>query len=499
MNPDSITLPGTLHATINVKLATRFNFGNNYLKKDSRLSNAAIFADVLGPKGPAIQDILRGTIISQIYFDLMESSEVIFANFKKRLVDGGIFSQEAADIWVNIKLPVGKTPPTEISVSEKFRDDISSQRLKLWKYYKSLFFALRPPIFRGAFDHVFPGRTPDSYIGQTVQYGETVIHGTDMAAEPGTLRFLRNLNHFCGMPSKVVDDDFDFGDTSVNIFEEFIMIVDAICCEMHTFLKWLVSQTWFDFLDSVNTSMKSLLDRLYHSVEHWGDKDGIDILNSNVYEIVRDFNRACHFLNNILVQDPCVITDFETTDDRELAHGEVTYCLAELNEYLEYLRCSHIWVVMGFGTHPETFYHVINPAGFWKNQTDFKHVETPEFWLEKINWESMGAYLKLGWVIFNRVHDHIPFPKSSDTLTQTTPWRCDEQHVINRAIPDLLPSLHKFVTWIQLSFENCFIESFGNDGTIRYNKRKWVLFKSGILNFVSFPKGEIYWYNLTAF
>jgi hypothetical protein len=154
---------------------------------------------------------------------------------------------------------------------------------------------------------------------------------------------------------------------------------------------------------------------------------------------------------------------------------------------------------MGFGSHPETFYNVINPAGFWKNHTDFKHVETPEFWLEKINWESMGAYLKLGWVIFNRVHDHIPVPKSSDTLTPTTPWRCDEQHVINRAIPDLLPSLHKFVTWIQLSFENCFIEKVGDDGTIHYNKRKWVFFKSGILNFVSFPKGEIYWYCITAF
>jgi hypothetical protein len=91
--------------------------------------------------------------------------------------------------------------------------------------------------------------------------------------------------------------------------------------------------------------------------------------------------------------------------------------------------------------------------------------------------------------IFNRVHEQIPFPKLTDTLSISTPWRSDEQHVINRELPNRLPSLHKFVTWIQLSFEKCFVQSVGVDGTVVYNNLKWVLFKSGILNFVAFPKG----------
>jgi hypothetical protein len=62
----------------------------------------------MGPKGPAIHDIFRGTILSQIYFDLMETSEVIFNNFKRRIVDGNIVNQDAADHWANIFLRLVK-------------------------------------------------------------------------------------------------------------------------------------------------------------------------------------------------------------------------------------------------------------------------------------------------------------------------------------------------------------------------------------------------------
>ena len=293
----------------------------------------------------------------------------------------------------------------------------------------------------------------------------------------------------------VVDNDFDFGEESVNIFDEFIDIVDSICNEIFQLMNWLVSQEWFDFLDTIDSSMKSLMDELYNSVEHWGDKIGVDLLNSNVYELVRQCNIVCHFLNKIFTDKPLLIKELAANmDERDLAQGEVTICIKELADHLEHLRCSHIWVVLGFGSHPDTFYHVINPAGFWRSPTDFKHVETPEFWLEKINWESMGAYLKLGWVIFNRVHEQITFPKPTDTLSISTPWRSDEQHVINRELPNRLPSLHKFVTWIQLSFEKCFVQSVEVDGTVVYNNLKWVLFKSGILNFVAFPKGNFFYH-----
>ena len=165
--------------------------------------------------------------------------------------------------------------------------------------------------------------------------------------------------------------------------------------------------------------------------------------------------------------------------------------IIDLNYKMECLQCSHVWVILGFGTHPDTSYHVINPAGFWKSNNVFKHVESPEFWLEKINWESMGAYLKLGWVIFNGVHEKIPYPKQTDALSISSPWRCDE-HVIKREVLHRMPSVHKFVTWIQTSFESCFVESVEDDGTVNYNHRKWILFKSGILNFVAFPKGKIF-------
>lgn len=75
----------------------------------------------------------------------------------------------------------------------------------------------------------------------------------------------------------------------------------------------------------------------------------------------------------------------------------------------------------------------------------------------------------------------------TDALSVSTPWRCDEQHVINRKLPGHLPSLHKFVTWIQVCFEQCFVESVDDGDTVTYNHRKWILFKSGILNFVAVP------------
>ena len=491
MDTDLIVFPSNARATVNVKLANRFNFENNYLQKKSRPSHAPVFATGMGPKGPAIHDIFRGTILSQIYFDLMETSEDIFDNFKLRLVEGKIVSQEAADHWANIFFAVGKTAPKIISVMTKFREDISQQRLALWKYYKTLFFALRPAIFRGAFDHVLPGRTPDSYIGQTVQYGETFIHGLFTTPEPGTIPFLRNLNHFCGLPSTVVDSDFEFGENTVNIFEEFVFIVDSICEELYEYLNILVQEPWFDGIDTVNPSMKALLELVFNSVEHWGDQSGVDFLNSNVYDILRDFHRAGEFLFNQFDDDGCAIKGLSKKEDRDLAAGGLWHVFNELHHKMECLRCSHVWVILGFGTHPDSSYHVINPAGFWKSNSVFKHVESPEFWLEKINWESMGAYLKLGWVIFNGVHEKIPYPKQ-ESFSVSTPWRSDEQNIINREVVNRMPSVHKFETWIQTSFEDCFVESVDVHGTVNYNHRKWILFKSGILNFVAFPKGKLF-------
>ena len=86
----------------------------------------------------------------------------------------------------------------------------------------------------------------------------------------------------------------------------------------------------------------------------------------------------------------------------------------------------------------------------------------------------------------------MPYPKLTDALFISTPWRCDEQHVINREVLHRMPSLHKFETWIQTSFESCFVESVKADGTVNYNHRKWIMFKSGILNFVAFPKGNFF-------
>ena len=81
--------------------------------------------------------------------------------------------------------------------------------------------------------------------------------------------------------------------------------------------------------------------------------------------------------------------------------------------------------------------------------------------------------------------------KQTDALSISSPWRCDE-HVIKREVLHRMPSVHKFVTWIQTSFKGCFVESVEDDGTVNYNHRKWILFKSGILNFVAFPKGKIF-------
>lgn len=64
---------------------------------------------------------------------------------------------------------------------------------------------------------------------------------------------------------------------------------------------------------------------------------------------------------------------------------------------LQLLRCSHIWAVMSFGTHPETFYHVINPTGFWKSHSVFKHVESQEFWLEQSNGDRSLPLTRMGY------------------------------------------------------------------------------------------------------
>ena len=133
MESDLIVFPSNVRATVNVKLANRFNFENNYLQKKSRPVHASVFVTAMGPKGPAIHDIFRGTILSQIYFDIMETSEVIFNNFKRRIVEGKIVNQNAADHWANFFFAVGKTSPKVISVMDKFREDISQQRLALWK------------------------------------------------------------------------------------------------------------------------------------------------------------------------------------------------------------------------------------------------------------------------------------------------------------------------------------------------------------------------------
>jgi hypothetical protein len=67
MSADLISLPGNDQAKINLKSALRFNYENNYLKKETRMSNGPVIAAALGVKGPAIHDIFRGTILSQIY------------------------------------------------------------------------------------------------------------------------------------------------------------------------------------------------------------------------------------------------------------------------------------------------------------------------------------------------------------------------------------------------------------------------------------------------
>jgi hypothetical protein len=105
-------------------------------------------------------------------------------------------------------------------------------------------------MFLKALDHVFRDRSPFIFFGQSFQCGHFDVEFNRFgSAEERDLLDHCRIQHFCGLPPKVVDSDFDFPDSgTVNIFDDFVVGVDKLALTMSQFVVFLTSRSWIDQL-----------------------------------------------------------------------------------------------------------------------------------------------------------------------------------------------------------------------------------------------------------
>jgi hypothetical protein len=431
---NTITLLGGV-GTFDKKMANRFKFFNDYLQKQQRRSFDTEYIATLGAYGPYINEIIRSSFLSQIYFDLMDISENIFGNYVSRIVQADIMNQVGMDLWKSTMLPHGKDGM--VTTETQCRERISQSRLALWKHYKFMFFSLRHPMFLKALDHVIRDRSPFIFFGQSFQYGHPEVEFNFLgSAEERDLLDHCRIQHFCGLPPKVVDTDFEFPDSgSVNIFDDFVVGVDKLALTMSQFVVFLTSRAWIDQLPE---NITADLDKIEHALASWENSD-VDLLSINIWDVCEIFQQITSYLFHHYYVEETVIAGIDpSTPAADELHFELLKCITSLKLYMHVIRSSHVWIFLGFGSHPDTHFHVLNPCGYWIDSTTYIESQTPQRWLQTFTWESVGAYIKLGWVIINEVHESVPYTKQCDKLTLNTSWQTDKTCIIDNEVSILM-------------------------------------------------------------
>ena len=408
--------PGPLVIDVN---ALRTFLYEKDLYRNGRFSTNALFNEKLGPHGSEFDFVMRNTfqffVRKHLGFNPVQLLDCQIAY----MLSNNVMSHSFAITYLNVSWKTNRVD--KVSCRDNILAAISHYRADFWKMLKS--FVLRPCHLDTnlALSNYWGDRTSESKPGFVYQFGLNSVEERDFYSFRhdvddhsltvqcnGTVMGIPDLSYY-DSESKTFSDEMSF-----NIFDQFIDMIDSTI----RFVEECVDELC-EFLDEDNTeeaNLRANIAIISSNIVSW--KANPYQLQLTVFTIVHECIEMCKRYHRYAgvageVDAPDPVTPATPADTEmplkptKVAHFEMCYLAMKhhriLTEAVYNLRSSHVWLFFSYGRSPDSKEWVLNPCGRWKTHhlsvDDFIKSETAEFWLQRVNTNSMVYFARLCWLI----------------------------------------------------------------------------------------------------
>ena len=389
------------------------------LYRNGRFSTNALFNEKLGVNGSEFDYVIRNTFQFFVRKHLGYNPVQVLDCQIAYMLTNNVMNHNYAVRYLNVSW---KTQRVEkVTCRDNLLTAISHYRDDFWKMLKS--FVIRPCHLDTnlALSNYWGERNSVSKPGFVYQFGLNQIdnhvfytfrHDVDdhslVVQCNGTVMGVPDLNYY-DPETKSFSDEMSF-----NIFEQFISMVDSTI----RFVEECVDEL-LEFLDEDTTeedNLRTNIASISSNIVSW--KSDYYQLELTVFTIVHDCIEMCkryHHYGGVAGEEdaPDPVTP-ATPDDAEqprkstkVPHFQMCYLAMKhhriLTEAVYNLRSSHVWLFFAYGRSPDSKEWVLNPCGRWNTHhtsvDDFIKSETAEFWLQRVNTNSMMYYARMCWLV----------------------------------------------------------------------------------------------------